>query len=272
MKELEELLNEIDKTCEEKLNENIKKQILTNLWNLYKAKKEKYSSDMDNQIYIIDQESTNEKVDLNSVKRAIVNLKKSDKKGISMEDAITLLKWDVQNTRENLCKLGIDINTHSLDGYCELAQLLSIYPLEQLGLKVTKNTAKDSFNYLYNHAFGSVRFLINENEKIVEKYFLIDVTYKQFFIKEKCSKIQYYLGDMVAPTIGHFVKDNEFARNIIKDGFIELTESSARKYGEPFTQSSLSNEKIDYFYSIINSNNDYILSESQLEGLNVNLP
>lgn len=95
-------------------------------------------------------------------------------------------------------------------------------------MKVTKNTARYCFDYPYNHAFGTVRFSIVENGKPVEKYFLIDTTYRQFFIKEKCSKIHYYLGDMIAPTIGYFIEDEEFAKTLMEDGFIELTPLTAK--------------------------------------------
>lgn len=268
MEKLNAILDEIDRTCDEKLNDDMKKYILMNLWKLYNSEKAK--SD-DNEIYIIDQNPTDEKVDLSIVKQVVSNLK-DPKVSITREDANILLKWTVQNTRDNLSKLGIDIKKHSLDGYCELAQLLSIYPLEQLGLNVTKNTAKYCFDYPYNHAFGTVKFSIQEDGKIKDIYFLIDTTYRQFFIREKCSKVQYYLGDIASPSVGYFVEDKEFARTIMKDGFIELDSFTAKKYGEPFTKVGKGEEDIDYFDSIINCTNDYVLDISSIGELNVNLP
>lgn len=272
MKELKIILKEIEKTCDEKIDEDIKKQMLIKLWDLYQLKKNEYNNIMNNEIYIIDQNPTKEKVDFSYIKQIVSNIKSSSNKCISREDATELLKWSVQNTRENLSKLGINIETHSLDGYCELSQLLSIYPFEQLGLRVTKNTARYCFDYPYNHAFGTVKIPIIENGKQIEKYFLIDITYRQFFISEKCSKIHYYLNDMIAPSIGYFVQDEQFAKTLMRDGFIELTSATAKKYGEPFTKAGLGDTNIDYFDSIVNCQNDYVLDISQIDGLSVRFP
>lgn len=266
MEKLKAILDEIDKTCNENLDESMKKYILGNLWKRYNIEKNNIICD---EIYIIDQEPTYEKVNLESVRNAISNLKDGS---ATIDDAEALLKWNVQNTREGLTKLGLNIKKDSLDGYCELSQLLSIYPLEELGLEVTKNTARYCFDYPYNHAFGTVKIPVIENGNKIDKYFLIDVTYRQFFVREKCSKIQYYLDDMIAPSVGFFVKDKQFAKTLIRDGFIELTPSIAKEYGEPFTKAGLDYTNIDYFDSIINCKSDYVLSTSEIGDLNVKLP
>lgn len=258
MDELNLLLNEMTETCDENLDERIKKYILHNLWNSYTEKKEIIMGG-DN-IYLIDQIPDIHPVDIFSVRQSIENYKKLNN-GISMEDAINIIKWTVYNTRKNIMSLGINLDTNSLDGYCELAQLISLYPLEQLGITVTKNTASDSFDYPYNHAFGTVKFLINENGNPVEKYFLIDTTYRQFFVKEKCNKIQFYLDEMVGPDAGYYVEDKELAKELMKNGFIELTGETARKYGEPFTKVFNADTNINYLESIINSKNNYVLNK-----------
>lgn len=269
MDDLNLLLNEMNETCDEELDERLKKHILLNLWNTYLQKKEIIMGG-DN-LYLIEQKPDMYHIDIYSVKQSIENLKNSNN-GISLEDANNIIKWSVYNTRKNLINLGVDVDIHSLDGYCELAQLISLYPLEQLGLTVTKNTVSDSFDYPYNHAFGTVKFLINEDDNPVEKYFLIDTTYRQFFIKEKCNKIQFYLDEMIGPDVGYYVEDKAFAQELMKSGFIELNEDTAKKYGEPFTKVFNTDNNINYFESIVNSKNDYVLSEGDLEGLNVRLP
>lgn len=267
MKESEKILNEINKTCDEQLPEELKKHILGNLWNLYKSKKEET---MDEE-YIIDAIPKFEKPDMYLVHKAIENLKNNEK-GISLQETKIILDWCIYNNRLTLSKLGVNNTTNSYDGYCELSQLLTIYPLEQLGLKVTKNTANDSFNYPYNHSFGSVRFLINNGKYSYYQYFLIDSTYRQFFIKDRCSKIYYYLNEKKLPDPGFFVKDKHFAGELIKNGYIELNKETAKKYGQPFSESGKQNINLDYIDSIINKTNDYSLNISELDDINIKMP
>ena len=194
-------------------------------------------------------------------------------KYVTTDNAKYILNWAVQNTRKFISELGISIKGNSLDGYCELAQFVTLYPLEKMGFKVTKNTAQNDFDYNLNHAFGTLTLNIKENDEIKEEHFLIDATYRQFFTKEKCNKGMYYMGK--TPDPGYFVKNKVFAKEIIKNGFIKLNEETAKEYGEPFYLSSLKlgekpNKKINYYDNIINSNEDYKYNKSELEDGDIN--
>ena len=58
--------------------------------------------------------------------------------GISLEDVDLLLRWSVANARKSYHILGIDVRKNSLNGFCQIGQALSLMPLENLGLKVTR--------------------------------------------------------------------------------------------------------------------------------------
>lgn len=263
---LNKILNEIERVSKENTSDDLKKHIIGNLWNLYCNKKENIGITENNELYIVNENPKIINYDNNDFINAI-SLYKTNKY-ISIDDAIIILDMIVQHVRKIFSSFGIDIKNHTLDGYCELSQILTIYPLEKLGLKVTKNTAKKCFDYPLNHAFGTVTFNIMKNGIISEKTFLIDATYRQFFTSEKCNRGMYYLNKI--PDVGYFVKDKNFAANLIRDGYFILNDETAKKYGEPFYKTNFhlnenyKNNTTNYFNSIINSNEDYVYNISDL--------
>lgn len=205
--------------------------------------------------------------------------------GILIDDANVLLTWLVNRTWKNLSSFGIDIYRNSLNGFCEIAQLSTLYTLEQLGLKVTKNTAEDSFDYLFHHAFGTVSIPINDCGIVTNELFLIDPTYKQFFTAVRCNHGRYYAkeentGMIVAPDPGYFMKtkkEKEISSSIIKNGYILLTKEVAKVYGDGFKKASISLENYHdynninydgsyYIEKIKNSTNDYCTDLEELSG------
>ena len=151
-------------------------------------------------------------------------------------------------------------------------------PLENIGLEVTKNSATGSFDYPFNHAFGTVTFPYNG----ATKTYLIDTTYRQFFTTNRCNEGRYYqeeenTGLKVAPDPGYFVEDKDFARSLMRNGYIELTEETATKYGEAFNKASIplkdidkiNDSNINYYQRILNDREDYKISSGELDGLNV---
>ena len=271
MMNLDQILEEIEKVSNENLEDKYKKHIIGNLYSLYYERCEMMGITEGNNEFIIDYEPETNIVDYTKV-RDIVNYYKKNKY-MSIDQANYLLNWATHNTRRFISELGINIIGNSLDGFCELAQFVTLYPLEKMGFKVTKNTAQNDFDYNLNHAFGTLTLNIKENDEIKEEHFLIDATYRQFFTKEKCNKGMYYMGK--TPDPGYFVKNKVFAKEIIKNGFIKLNEETAKEYGEPFYLSSLKpgekpNKKINYYDNIINSNEDYKYNKSELEDGDIN--
>jgi len=283
MEELREILNEIESVYNMNISNDKKYNIVSSLWSKYYKLKQELGIQLDddlnmcllfeNECYKINQEP---KMDIPNNELVIQSLDSLEKAiecgtGITTFDIHNILSYIVYYTRRNLSFLGIDIQQHSLNGYCELAQALSIKPLEELGLFVTKNLAQDNFNYSENHAFGTVTFPIYEDSKVILKPYLIDVSYRQFFTSTSCHEGLYC--DDRKPAPGFFVENENFAKELMREGFIELTPEIAELYGVPFTLSGYGDfTSIDYYNNILNDKNDYVLSESQLDDLKVVFP
>lgn len=300
MEQITEILNQLIELYNKDLSNDLKHSAGQQLWTkYYKICKDKniQSSEgynislmLESESYIISQKPIRKEIDYYKLKSAINHLKEVNynnslglEDGISIEEAIVILDWTVENTRENIQKLGIDIDNNSLNGYCEIAQKSSLLPLEELGLSVTKNQAKQSFNYPFNHCFGTVTFKILNNNSVKDTTFLIDTTYRQFFSTVRCNYGRYYTKEEstllnTAPDPGYFIKDEEFARNLLGNGYIVLNDDTAKKYGESFYLSSLSKDELrkdnnkNYYSDILNSGSDYKINDFDFIGFNTSVP
>ncbi len=290
MNELKELLNEIIKEYNGELSNDEKYSRVTLLWEKYYELKNSLNVDLDddynlllmfeNDCYRIEQKPTIEEPDKELVVESLKHLDeaKSNNVGIDEAEAKNILDYVLYYTRRNFTYLGVDIKKHSMNGFCELAQSLSIRPFEDLGLKVTKNLAENDFGYMEHHAFGTVTFPINENGRVVDRTYLIDPTYRQFFTSTRCHEGMYYIKDKDTnkykkPDPGYFVENIEFAKELMSRGYIELNSENAKTYGSAFSQaSSIDISKINYYENIVNSTSDYVLSEKEMEGLSVDFP
>lgn len=165
-----------------------------------------------------------------------------NKQFYTKEEAENLIKWTVNNTRENL---KILCNTDNLDncdltGTCGFSQFSSIYPLEKLGLKVTYSNIANLFDKNGGmHAFGTVEIPIKDNGEILTKKYIIDCTYSQFFILKNCVESRYlnsYInnGIIASPMVGYFMKNNtelkQFAKQMLENGYCEMTDNNLMKY------------------------------------------
>ena len=171
--------------------------------------------------------------------------------GLTIEEANELLKWTANNTRDNM---NIDEKNYNptrevydnctLSGLCGFSRFSALYPLEKMGLHVTVNNM--AHFGAPAHAYGSVIIPIRENDEIVNKRFLVDLTYRQFFeIKENI--VSRYINSH--PTVGFFVKNDSdeinFSKELLKNGFVEATEENLKKYFKPFVMQLLSLDKTD---------------------------
>ena len=293
MNELNKYLESIRKLYNSNLSNSEKSSKLSTLWTDYYKKSHELGIDLDeaynlyllgeNESYIIDAIPLNYDISDLEITICINKLKEAlkYKTGITKEEAFTILKWDILNARRGFKTLGINMEKDSLNGFCELGQALTIMPLENIGLKVTKNKAKDCFDYNHNHAFGTVTLPIIINNQVINKTYLIDSTYRQFFTTTRCNLGRYYakdpdLGIPATPDPGYFVTDTDFAKNLIKTGFCELNSDTAQKYGEAFYLSSLDKnmkkQDINYYQSIKNNTSNYVLNVNELEYLNIDFP
>ena len=299
MKALKEILNTIMDIYNKDLDNDKKHELLSTLWTRYYKLSEKLNIKLDeaynlyligeNESYIIYQEPERKRIDKEKLQEVLNHYKEIKdnnlEEGLTSEEIKILLDYSVENARIAFDSLGINVKTNSLNGLCELGQALTIMPLENLGLKVTKNSASLCFSYPFNHVFGTVTFPYQDNERVIDKTYLIDSTYRQFFSTMRCNEGRYYTeeentGLKVAPDPGYFIEDKAFAKTLMRDGYVELTEENAKKYGEPFYQASISlkdiklphNSDIDYYSNIMFNNEDYKVSKSELEGLNLVFP
>jgi len=164
----------------------------------------------------------------------------------TLEEAETLLKWTVNNTRNNINRNGIKEN---LTGSCGFCQFSSLYPLNKLGLKVTINNASSFCNDKIRHAFGTVIIPIKQNNEVINKQYLIDCSYSQFFILSKCVENN-YSKDGRKPEAGYFIRNNkefeELSKLIISNGFVEATEENLKKYAYGLYMSTIPKEQIQY--------------------------
>ena len=299
MEALKEILNTIISVYNENLPNDKKHQLLSSLWTRYYKLSEKLNIKLneaynlyligENESYIIYQEPERKRIDNKKLEIALnhYNEIKNNgfKEGLTDEEIKTLLDYSVENARKSFDNLGINVKTNSLNGLCELGQALTIMPLENLGLEVTKNSASLCFNYPFNHVFGTVTFPYQDNDRVIDKTYLIDSTYRQFFSTMRCNEGRYYTEEentnlKVAPDPGYFITDIDFAKTLMKDGYIELTKENAKKYGEAFYKASISlknikslhNLNIDYYSNIIFNNEYYKVNKNELEGLNLVFP
>ncbi len=283
---LNKILLAIMDVYNEDMDNNKKHEVLSKLWTDYYKLSDKYNIKLDfayqlyligeSESYIINEEPKRFVIDESRLDEAIDSLKKGN--DLTDEEIEVLLQASVMNARRGLETLGIDIKNNSLNGFCELGQALSLMPLENIGLEVTKNSASESFDYPFNHVFGTVTFPYNG----LTKTYLIDTTYRQFFTTNRCNEGRYYqeeenTGLKVAPDPGYFVEDEKFARSLMSNGYIELTEENASKYGEAFKRASIplkdidkiNDNNINYYQRMLNDREDYKISVGELEGLNV---
>ena len=288
-----EVLEKIRSVYEGKLDDNIKREKISNLWVEYYKLRGDSSIFMDelernySDYYFISQDPKYENISMDKVSDANIHLEEvifnnnnGKLDGITMEEVKTILDCVVYKVRRSYVTLGVDIFNNSLNGYCDLGQRLSILPLEKLGLKVTKNSASKCFEYPFNHSFGTVTFPVLVNGVVEEKTFLIDTTYRRFFTSIKCNEGMYYKNDNIvnSPDPGYFVKDIDFVKSLMRDGYVILNDYNAKCYGEPFYLSSLEKEdmtivnNINYLDNIMSDNSDYALDSESFDGLEVRLP
>lgn len=295
MEEARKILNELIELYNTDISNEEKHKLGSILWtNYYKLCSENNFTlsegynlylMLENESYIIDQKPVRKSIDKNELNVAIGDLKNAfgNYGGITYDQALIILDWVVENTRRNFELMGIFIDNNSLNGFCEIGQALSLMPLENLGLKVTKNTARDSFDYPYNHCFGTVTFPILENGIKEDVTFLLDTTYRQFFSTVRCNEGRYYTKEEnttldTAPDPGYFMKDISFAKELMANGYVLLNSNTARTYGEAFYLSSLKlgEERLaqnsNYLDDILNTSTNYKVNDFELDGMNIDFP
>ena len=199
--------------------------------------------------YQIDNQKKNEA--LARLQSALVNIQNGYPDGISLDDAKLIIESIIQNARVGLCaqeKDSMDFFNSSFGGFCGYAQALTIFPLLELGVKVTANNVSKLPDCSQRHAFATCTFPIKEENQIYEKQFLLDATYRQFFLTINCNEGRFYEGDarfknQTGADPGYHLCQSEvgilFAEELSRKGYIELTEENARMYGYGFSAQTI---------------------------------
>lgn len=165
--------------------------------------------------------------------------------GIEEEEAEKLLQWVVQNAREGFAGKE-DVSTikeRNLSGCCGLGQGITGYTLINMGLSPNILGAYETCEG-NSHQFVTVQMPISgPNKEVYNKFYLVDTTYRQFFVREQQIGNNSYIkdkkfGNKVSPAAGYWAIQmpggREFAEKLLADGYIELTEENAKIYGDAF--------------------------------------
>lgn len=167
--------------------------------------------------------------------------------GLDENEAISLINWIVERDREILEKEDDEkIKSSSLQGFCGLSQGIVTIFLTNMRLKPRVSNINPTITGegLGGHAFTSVAIPVKNKDGCVrEKNYLIDVTYRQFFIRDEYNVSGRFVkdkrfGNKVAPMAGYWCinlqNGEHFAHEILKNGFVELTPENAKIYGDSF--------------------------------------
>ena len=155
MNELNKLLKNIMEVAEKNISNDDKHKIISELWTEYY----KLSSELDIELeeelninslletysFVVKQDAIKKEIDYDLLFETKDKIKNNS--GITEIEAINMLNWTVENTKENLStvlsQLAKDPSSDTLAGFCQVSQSLTLKPLESIGVKVTKNNVTD---------------------------------------------------------------------------------------------------------------------------------
>ena len=162
---------------------------------------------------------------------------------------------------DEICYDGGILND-SLTGACAYSQMLTLIAFIKAGIKNTVNNTSYFTEQGIRHAFGTITFPIEKDGSVIEKQYLVDVTYRQFFTTVRCNEGRYYSASIpgeVGPDPGYYMINyydgKEIARELLKKGYIELTPEVLKKYACSFIAGKLNINNKDQVYQIIKSAN-----------------
>lgn len=177
--------------------------------------------------------------------RKVLEANKENKnQGITEQEAEEILKWTVQNARDELAK-DRNLQEESLLGCCGFGQAITAQTLRNMGLNpnvcnVNPTIGEDTGR----HAFITVNIPVKTSEKVEDKMYLVDTTFRQFFLREEITNSRgefikdKEFGNKVAPMAGYWLLKlqggRELAEEILSKGYIELTGERAKLYGDSF--------------------------------------
>ncbi len=200
--------------------------------------------------------------------------------GYVLDSCVTdLLNWLIYRTRINICT-GVESPLYSsFVGRCSRAQVFLDNILNKLKLENISFNIGDVIGTNRIHSVTCVQIPTMNDEKITNRLFLLDPTFRQFCITEENRFERYYEEPrwavaMSTPHPGYFLNltdiGRQFATDLIHFGYFGVTEESLKTYFDAFVLyttpkeeyfdvkdigniSSTSNSGLDYWEAIINN-------------------
>lgn len=191
-------------------------------------------------------------VEIDEDKITEIETKISESLELTEEEINYFLSYLMYITR---IKLDSDYKNATYTNACNKAQCMLHHYLESLGItNFICVTDKAITPGVIRHFFTTV-YLNN-------KLYLLDPTYRQFFEKERCSKNK--------DVPGNFITDISSCTALLENGYIELTEDTAKMYGDSFmkTKESARNLEINgpiYLKAFIKNTAPLIRTKEELE-------
>lgn len=190
-------------------------------------------------------------VDLDIIKD--IEVKCFNFESLSQSEIDYYLNYIVYQTRVLLSsKKGKDINDYKFNFMCDTAQSIIARYFEKLNISYKPvETRRLITSDILGHSFLIADFNVDGELKS----YIIDPTYNQFFDVDRCSENNFKVINGVVvktPDLGYFaLKESENNQNVIKNlircGYMELTEENAKIYGDLFYKTKTGN--INYFNS-----------------------
>ena len=190
---------------------------------------------------------------------------------LSQNELDYYLNYVVYQTREILAlNKNKELNDYSFDFMCDTAQSIIARYFDKLHISYKPvETGKAITNDILGHSFLLADFTVDGEVKT----YILDPTYNQFFDVDRCNENNFKIINGVVvktPDLGYFaLKSDENTQNVVKSlirsGYIELTESNAKIYGDLFYKTKVGN--INYFNTKLEmAGSIYIKSFKKSEG------
>lgn len=199
---------------------------------------------------------------------------------LTIEEEQILLTYAIQKTLEQISnQFQIDAYNNPLTNKCDYTQYILGKYLQSLNITTfPKETHKIIAPTTLGHSFLIV--------KMPNKTYLVDPTYCQFFQEENCTKNNFIIYEnmiLKSPDPGYYITQTQegttIAKQIIQNGYIELTPSAAKQYCDSFYYSKqgtiLQNNKIPrsniteeiYLNILLKPTKEYSLTNQKYEEL-----
>lgn len=153
-----------------------------------------------------------------------------------------IIDFDIKNNNSNILesiisdvrsKLG-NIKNTALINKCDYATELLCDEFDKYKIDYS---IKETHKLISNDVMGHMFMIVY----IEDKNYIVDLTYLQFFLKNRCNKDMYKEKDgltYMAPDPGYYYVEHKdklgVAKSILEDGYMELNEDNIKTYLDSF--------------------------------------